>query len=262
MMKLRLLFGMCAVVALGVGVTAALGASTTNGATCGNETLVSGNYNSLTVTGHCIVDSQVTINGGVTVANGAWLDAAYLGTRLSINGGVGVGHGATLGLGCSYDYHDCGLDPSAWMGAVSVNGGIVGYQPLTMYLDFITVNGGVKSHGGGDASMGDTELGQDKGLNFVVKDDSINGGLTVDGWTGAWIGAIRDTVHGGVTISNNVGDRIGDLHTLDSTEVATNVISGDLICQNNSPPAQLGDSGGLLNTVSGHAVGECASLVN
>jgi hypothetical protein len=261
-MKLRLLLATCLALASGVGVSAALGASKGNGATCGNETLASGSYNGLTVTGHCIVDTQVKINGGVTVANGAWLDAAYPGTRLAVNGGVAVGNGAILGLGCSFGYHDCGFDPTAWIGAVRVNGGIVGDKPLTMYLDFITVNGGVTSHGGGDASMGDTELGQDNGINFVVKDDSINGGLTLDGWTGAWIGAIRDKVHGGVTVSNNVGDRIGDLKTPDSTEVATNVISGNLSCQNNSPPAQLGDSGGQLNTVSGHALGECAGLVN
>ena len=36
----------------------------------------------------------------------------------------------------------------------------------------------------------------------------------------------------------------------DSTEVADNVVSGNLICQANTPPAQLGDSGGDPNTGS------------
>jgi hypothetical protein len=243
---------------LGVGVSASLGASNNPATTCGNTTLASGTYGHLTVTGHCIIDSPVWIDGGVTVDNGAWLDAAYLGTQLTINGGVVVGNGAILGLGCSYGYHDCGFS-GTWLGAVSVNGGIRAYAPLTMYLDFITVNGGVVSNGGGSADMNDSSPGAGDGLNFVVKDDVINGGLVMAGWTGAWIGAIRDHVHGGVVVANNVGTRIGEFGP-DSTEVATNVITGNLICFGNSPAAQLGDSGGQLNVVSGQKIGECAGL--
>jgi len=46
----------------------------------------------------------------------------------------------------------------------------------------------------------------------------------------------------------------------DATEVADNVISGDLACFGNTPGAQVGDSGGGPNTVSGQKLGECAGL--
>jgi hypothetical protein len=36
----------------------------------------------------------------------------------------------------------------------------------------------------------------------------------------------------------------------------------DLICQGNSPAAQIGDSGGGPNIVGGNAIGECASLAD
>jgi hypothetical protein len=41
----------------------------------------------------------------------------------------------------------------------------------------------------------------------------------------------------------------------------TNTIGGNLICQNNTPPAQVNpDDGGLPNTVTGNKIGECAGL--
>jgi hypothetical protein len=46
----------------------------------------------------------------------------------------------------------------------------------------------------------------------------------------------------------------------DSTEVVTNIIGGNLSCKDNSPPAQIGDSGGSPNIVGGNKKGECASL--
>ena len=36
--------------------------------------------------------------------------------------------------------------------------------------------------------------------------------------------------------------------------------SGTLICLRNSPPAQIGDSGGTTNAVGGNAIGECREL--
>ena len=59
---------------------------------------------------------------------------------------------------------------------------------------------------------------------------------------------------------HNAGVAIGDASHLDSTEVATNTISGNLICLFNSPAARPGDSGGLPNTVGGHKIGECSGL--
>jgi hypothetical protein len=46
----------------------------------------------------------------------------------------------------------------------------------------------------------------------------------------------------------------------DGNEVTDNVVSGNLACYNNSPQAQIGDSGGGPNIVGGQKLGECATL--
>jgi hypothetical protein len=85
----------------------------------------------------------------------------------------------------------------------------------------------------------------------------------MQGCQGAWIVAIRNTVNGSVTVANNAATRVdadsGPNDVFDSTEVAANKISGNLICFGNTPPAQIGDSGGAPNIVSGHKIGECAA---
>ena len=161
-----------------------------------------------------------------------------------------------LGLGCTYGYHDCGFNP-VWLGNVTVNGNITANQALTMYLDFATIHGNVVSSGGGDITMVDGPAGE--GLVFPIKDNVIDGNVIVHGWQGAWFGIIRNTVGGNVMASNTVGTRIGDGSLPDSTEIVTNHVSGNLICQGNSPAAQIGDSGGSPNTVGGNKIGECAA---
>ena len=100
-----------------------------------------------------------------------------------------------------------------------------------------------------------------------IKDNVIDGNLTVHGWAGAWFGVIRNHVGGNVVISHNVGARVGAedpfIGVPDSTEVATNTIHGNLICYGNTPAAQLADTvleGGTVNSVGGNAIGECAGL--
>ena len=46
----------------------------------------------------------------------------------------------------------------------------------------------------------------------------------------------------------------------DANEFVTNVIHGNLVCHNNSPPPQVGDSEGQPNVVSGKKVDQCAGL--
>jgi hypothetical protein len=258
MKTLKFVLGLCALSLLGLGGSAALAANPAKG-TCSGGVIAPGVYNGLTVTGDCTVTGAVTINGNVRVADGAYLDAAYLGTRLTINGNVNVGKDAILGLGCSFGYHDCGFVP-IWLGAVTVNGNIVANQALTMYLDFVTIHGNVISNGGGDISLVDHPPVGD-GLVFPIKDNIVDGNITVHGWQGAWFGVIRNTVGGNVMVSNTVGTRLDEDGVLpDSTEVVTNKIGGNLICHGNSPVAQIGDSGGTTNTVGGNKIGECAGL--
>src|SRR5262249_38630216 len=136
-----------------------------------------------------------------------------------------------------------------------VDGNVVADRPASLYLGGMTVRGNVVSNGGS---------GPDR--NFPIKDDTIGGNLVVQGWSGLWFGVIRSIVGGNVIVSGTSGTQTGEgpfEGILDSTEIATNTIGGNLICQGNSPPAQLGDTvleGGAPNTVHGNKIGECAGL--
>lgn len=253
----RALLGLSAFLLLASGAPAAFAAAP-GAALCSGGVIAPGTYNGLTVTGDCTITGDVTINGNVRVADGAYLDAAYLGTRLAINGNVSVGKDAILGLGCSYGYHDCGFS-GAWLGAVTVNGNIVANQALTLYLDFVTVHGNVVVNGGGDIALVDHPPADD-GLVLPIKDNVVDGNIVVHGWEGAWFGVIRNVVGANVMVSNTAGTRIGEGGFPDSTEIVTNAVSGNLICEHNSPSAQIGDSGGSPNTVAGNKIGECAGL--
>jgi hypothetical protein len=123
----------------------------------------------------------------------------------------------------------------------------------------MTIHGNLVSNGGGDPASE---------RNFPVKDDTIDGNVTIQGWNGFWFGVIRVNVGGNVIVANNSGTQTGLPGTefegvLDSNEVVDNVIGGNLICHGNTPPAQIGDAaeeGGGANTVGGNAIGECADL--
>jgi hypothetical protein len=258
MKRSRLLFGLFALAALAFGGPSA-SAAPPGPTTCSGTTLAPGVYNGLNVAGYCKVDGQVVIDGNVKVAEAAYLDATWPGTRLVIDGNVSVGKGAKLGLGCSFGYHGCGFTPT-WLGAVIVNGNIDAKDALTMYLDFTIVQGNVKWNGGGNAAMIDSP-GNEDGLVLVIKDNVIGGNLDIDGWAGAWFGVIRNNVLGNVEVEHTLGARLDPgTGTPDSTEVAANIITGNLKCEHNSPPAQIGDSGGTANLVLGKKSGECAGL--
>jgi hypothetical protein len=249
----RYLFRIGAVAVFGVAVSTTAAAHRPG--ICANAVLAPGAYSGLVVSGTCTIDGAVTINGNVRVTPGAYLNAGWQGTQLTINGNVSVGRRATLGLGCAEFYNDCAGPPANWAGRVTVNGNIVAFDALTMYLDSTAVHGNVLVIGGGDLAMTDPN-----GLVLPIKDNHIDGNIVVYGWQGAWFGIIRNTVGGNVIAWHTEGTRLGDGGALDSTEIATNVIAGDLVCAKNTPPAQIGDSHGALNTVGGSKIGECAGL--
>lgn len=228
---------------------------------CASGTLASGTYNGFTVTGTCNVafNAQVTVNGDLTVADGA-VFGGIIPSSVHVTGDVKVGHGALLGLGYATQ-------------SDVVDGSVVAKQPLSLYLGFVTVHGDVTSNGGGTS---------ERFYNFPIKDDTIDGNLTLHGYVGGWLGVIRDKVGGNVEISRNLSvvqaadpdacDASGTFPAgcdaapggdSDSTEIMTNTIAGDLDCHGNQPAAQVnpGD-GGQPNVVGGTASGECAGLVS
>lgn len=242
MTKLRLLLGLC-VLSMGVAGSAALAAKP-GSATCAGGPIVAGTYNGLTVTGNCtFAGGTVTIDGNLKVAPGAILnDHAASTATVNVSGNVTVGKGAVLGLG---DYN-----PTPPHDSATVGGNIIADQPLTLYLGGITVHGNLVSHGGGDP-----------GRNFPIKDDTIDGNLVIQGWSGLWLGVIRDTVGGNAIVSKNVAADTSQEPGSDSTEVQTNHIGRNLICRRNAPAAQVNpNDGGQPNVVGGRKLGQCAGL--
>jgi len=87
-----------------------------------------------------------------------------------------------------------------------------------------------------------------------IEDSQINGGVTIGGFNGFWMGFIRNNVNGSVNLNNNV------LVDPDGNEYVTNTIHGSLNCSGNSPAPQIGDSEGSPNHVTGARTGQCANL--
>jgi hypothetical protein len=150
---------------------------------------------------------------------------------INVRGGVRVREGATFVLG------------SEELGAATgtIHGGVRAHSPASLQLHFAHVSGGVRMRGG-------------NGEFSTVEDNVIRGGATINGYSGFWLGFIRNKVHGTVRLSNNLMD------DPDANEYVTNTIKGNLVCHGNSPAPQVGDSEGLPNVVSGRKIDQCAGL--
>jgi hypothetical protein len=92
------------------------------------------------------------------------------------------------------------------------------------------------------------------GFFSTVEDNVIRGGARIIGYSGFWLGFIRNTVHGTVNLNDNHMD------DPDANEYVTNTIHGNLNCAGNSPAPQVGDSEGSPNQVTGRKTGQCAGL--
>jgi hypothetical protein len=149
---------------------------------------------------------------------------------IEVRGGVRVREGATFVLG---------FEGGSSTG--TIRGGVRANAPASLELHFADVRGGVRMFGG-------------NGFFSTVEDNLIHGGATIDGYSGFWLGFIRNTVHGTVKLNNNQMD------DPDANEYVTNRIFGSLVCHNNSPAPQVGDSQGQPNVVTGQKVGQCARL--
>lgn len=242
--------------------------------------LASGTYYGLNVSGVCMVPAgvHVVIRGDVNIRTAATLFAITSQT-MKINGDVHIGRAAILALGCSAGLGCDGSNGNPQPSNDTVNGDITARGALAMYLNGDTVRGDVSFLWGGwgpmctdpNADSPNDPLGHD----LVVKDNTFRGSVTLYGWSGCWMGFLRNTVHGRVTISNNYANPanvITDTNPpenqgLDSTEVVANTIWGSLSCWGNTPRAQFGDAvegappGYGPNTVHGRVSGECRSLV-
>jgi hypothetical protein len=187
--------------------------------------------------------STALAKGGLTTCTGTLASGQYhmlvvpagatcdgTNATIDVRGGVSVGEGATFVLGSEEG-----------TGGGTIRGGVRANAPASLQLHFANVSGGVRMLGG-------------NGFFSTVEDNNIHGGATIDGYSGFWLGFIRNTVHGSVKLNNNQMD------DPDANEYVTNVIHGNLVCHNNSPAPQVGDSEGQPNVVSGQKVDQCAGL--
>jgi hypothetical protein len=254
MKKLRSAVILLAATLLTVAASSAV-AARPGSATCAGGTIAPGTYSSLKVTGVCSFGGgTVSVTHNLVVAAGASLNdhAASPLTTVHVGGNVLVGKGAILGLGT--------YNPAAPHDSV-VGGNVIANHPLSLYISFTTIHGSLISHGGGGGVTGEFR-------NYPTKDNTIDGNAVIMGWTGGWIGFIRNHVGGNVIFSRNksvinglVDPPVPGQVDADSSEVMTNVIGRNLICQGNTPKAQVNpDDGGRPNTVGGHKIGQCANL--
>jgi len=206
---------------VGVAIVVALGATAlTTGLAIGKP-------------GHANSTCTGTLDSGsyhkLVVPAGATCD----GTDASINvrGGVRVKDGATFVLGNEENPNAGG----------TIRGGIRANSPASLQVHFTDISGSVRIHGG-------------NGFFSTVEDNVIHGGATIDGYSGFWLGFIRNHVHGTVKLNNT------DMQDPDANEFVTNTIHGNLVCHNDSPPPHVGDSEGQPNVVTGRKVDQCAGL--
>jgi hypothetical protein len=173
---------------------------------------------------------------------------------ITVSGGIQVGEHGSLFLG---DGAGSGCVPNT---QTTVNGGLTATDPQFLVVHGVTINGGFYSQGGPGRPLGGPICFPDPTFRLIcpfwtaVEDSRINGGVTIDGYDGFWLGFVRNLVNGSVNLTNNV------LLDPDANEYVTNTIQGRLNCAGDLPTPAVGDSGGLPNVVTGPKTGQCVGL--
>jgi hypothetical protein len=263
--------------ALGATVVGAGGAGASPPAAsalvCSGGAIAPGTYASITVTGTCSAPvGNVVVNGNVTVAPGALLDAATAGdppgnspllpASVVVHGNVHVGRGAVLLLGCS-PFLSC----SSGFTFDRIDGSLTADEAVGVLVHSTSVGGDISLVGGGYGTtcsseppvwLSDPSLANGEGpgtplpVYSDLEDVQIGGNFRILGLQSCWLGAIRDQVAGSMTVSGNT------MADPDANEIESNVVGGHLICGGNLPAVQFGDGGGSPNVVAGNAFGQCA----
>jgi hypothetical protein len=216
---------------------------------CHGGTIKTGVYDSLRVSGECLVPTGATVhvNGEVFVASGATLNAVTQST-FNVGGDLIARKHSIVGLGCN-DEVGCASSTDDHIG-----GSLRAWRAAAVVIEQETVGGDVViRRGGGSMDCSSTAL---LGGPFfaTIHDSAVGGNVVVRKVHSCWFGLIRTTVGGNVKVVEN---RFGDP---DALEIVTNTIGGNLSCFDNIPQAQVGDSGGAPNIVGGEKRGECRDL--
>ena len=158
---------------------------------------------------------------------------------VTIHAGLFVQQGATLVFGSEENP----------VHTATISGGVHATNAMSVQLHFSTISGGIDIHGGSGPFGGPFDVTWN-----TIEDSIVSGGYNEVGYDGFWNGFIRNNVHGSVNVINNT---VADP---DGNEIVTNTIHGNLNCQGNDPPPQVGDSEGSPNHVTGQETGQCVGL--
>ena len=246
--------------------------------TCTGGDVPPGAYSSILITGVCYMPAgTIVVRGNLTVAPGALLDAVTPGDPPSspvvpatvlIGGNVFVGKGAVLLFGCSPNI-SCGSPPGISFDRIGGSLTAIGAQGVVVHS--AAIGGSATLLGGGGGAAAETCNPQSEGSPVVAdlepwsedpnfdgtpvysdfEDNSIGGDLTVAGLTSCWAGSFRNQVGRNLSYAGNT---MGDP---DASEIANNLLGGNITCLNNTPAVQFGDSGAAPNIVRGFGIGEC-----
>jgi hypothetical protein len=219
--------------------------------TCWGGDIPTGTYNNIVVAGWCSVptDAEITVTGNITVNPGAVLDAQSSPATVTVGRNVTAGAGSMLGLGCQppalthNSAHPCSTD-AAGHTTITVGGNVTATDAYLVMLNGIDVAGNV------------TESGGVSDLPWSIKNNQIQGNVTVSGLQPEWLGLLFNHIGGNVTLT--------DIALSDpdpgapGVYVAFNTIGRNLTC---SGLTVLGVPGVAVygNTIGKNAVGQCAA---
>lgn len=223
--------------------------------TCSGGAVPSGTYASITVTGMCSVSDGAVINvvGNVNVADGAMLDAQRAPSTITVGRNVTAGAGSFVGLGCQpptytgNSAHVCSVSP-AGHSSITVGGNVTATDATAVLLNGITVRGNVTLSGGGSDA-----------IPWSIKNNTIDGNLTVSGQTTSWLGVLFNRIGKNATLTDIA---VVDEHAgAPGVYVVRNTIARNLNCSGLTPGVSGGFVPGSVNVVGRNATGQCASLV-
>lgn len=224
--------------------------------TCAGGEIPTGTYSSLTVTGPCAIEegAVVDVRGNVQIARGAALDAQSAPSTLTVGRNVTGLAGSFVGLGCQpstafnppNSAHACQSDPEG-ISDITVHGNVTVTDAMAVMLNGITVHGNVTLSGGGSP------------IPWTVKNNRVDGNITVTGLRTEWIGVMFNTVGRNVTLTNIA---LSDPHPgAPGVYIVRNNVGRNLTCNGLTPGVSGGFVPGSVNVVGGNATGQCADLV-
>jgi hypothetical protein len=245
---------------LGLFVASPVNAAAANEYDCHGGPIPPGVYNSIDVSGFCLVLGPVTVNHDVTVQGTGVLGALFGAGQLTVYGNLKVQPGGAAGVGCEPEHFPC-FDSPTGITNDYIAGSVLADHAVLLLFHHDTIGKNVEQHGGGGgltcASL--PGFGPNGPPPYSTYEDNLIGGnASVSDLRTCWVGFFGNHVGGNVEWHNN--------QTLDpdGNELASNTIAGNLDCSDNTPPPQIGDSiteGRGPNTVAGRQTGQCPAVV-